>query len=72
MKSPPWEAEDFRIIFGTTKIDYAPEKEDYNKKNHKYSLESAADFLEHCISLTNARPYIFRDAPLRQNDDMNT
>lgn len=62
MTIPPWEPEDFRIVFGTTKIDYNHKKEGYNRKKHGYSLESAVDLLEHCISLTNTRPYIFRDA----------
>ena len=61
MKSPYWEAEDFRLIFGTTKVNYDADKEDYNRTKHKYSLESAVDFLEHCISFTNTRPHIFRD-----------
>jgi uncharacterized DUF497 family protein len=62
MKSPPWEPEDFRLVFGTTKIDYGYNKENYNRTTHKYSLESAIDILEHLILLTNTRPHIFRDA----------
>ena len=33
---------DFRGVFGRTKIDYDPDKEDFNRKKHGYSLQSAA------------------------------
>jgi uncharacterized DUF497 family protein len=62
MKSPPWQPEDLRIVFGSTKIDYDLKKESYNIANHKYSLESAVDLLEHLILPINTRPHILRDA----------
>jgi len=37
---------DFRIIQGSTKIDFDPNKEEANRKNHKYSLTCAVDILE--------------------------
>lgn len=38
--------DEFRILFGSTGIEYDPEKDDKNRKKHKYSLESAAYILE--------------------------
>jgi uncharacterized DUF497 family protein len=62
MKSPHWEKEDFRVIIGSSRIDYDKEKEDYNRKEHKYSLLSAVDFLEHLLLPIGYRPFITRDA----------
>ena len=37
-------------------------KEEYNRKEHKYSLESAIDFLTHLVLPISTRPFITRDA----------
>ncbi len=62
MESPYWEAEDFRVVIGATKIDYAADKEEHNRTKHKYSLASAVNLLEHLILPVNVRPFITRDA----------
>jgi uncharacterized DUF497 family protein len=46
-----WEPHDFRMIFGTTKIEYDENKEEKNRKNHKYSLSCAADIFEEILLL---------------------
>ena len=37
---------EFRLIIGRTKIEYDEEKEEKNRRNHGYSLESAVYVLE--------------------------
>ena len=37
---------EFRILVGSTGIEYDPAKDEINRKKHKYSLESAAFILE--------------------------
>jgi uncharacterized DUF497 family protein len=66
MKSPPWKSEDFRVIIGSSQIDYDKIKETYNRREHKYSLESAVDFLQHLILPTDSRPFITRDASTKK------
>jgi uncharacterized DUF497 family protein len=41
---------EFRLIFGTTKIEYDETKEDKNRVNHSYSLESAVYLLNNLVS----------------------
>jgi len=48
---PDWE---FRVTFGSTTVDYDPEKDVVNRKVHGYSLESAVAFLRE-ISLPFAK-----------------
>ena len=43
---PEWE---FRVVFGRTKIDFDPDKELENRKNHNYSLESGVQQLERMV-----------------------
>jgi len=45
---------DFRIIPGTTKIEYDHDKEDYNRNKHKYSLICAVDILEGAATFQQA------------------
>lgn len=40
---------EFSLIFGATKIDYDPDKEDTNRRKHGYSLESAVSLLQHIL-----------------------
>lgn len=37
--------EDFRVVIGRTGIEYDNDKDDYNRREHKYALESAVDLL---------------------------
>lgn len=56
---PEWE---FRVIIGSTQIDYDPDKEESNRKKHGYSLESAVEQLEHLIFPGGeTRPYMVSD-----------
>ena len=50
---PDWE---FRVVFGRTKIDYDPDKEEINRQKHRYSLESAVQQLERMILPINQPP----------------
>jgi uncharacterized DUF497 family protein len=53
----PWESTDFRLIIGRSRIDYDRDKEEENRKKHKYSLESAVHFLEGML-LPLGRPLV--------------
>lgn len=54
---------EFRVVFGRTKIEYGPEKEYENRKNHGYSLESAMQLLERlALPLNNQLPHAVSDA----------
>lgn len=59
---------EFRLVFGRTKIDYDPDKEDINRKKHGYSLESAVHLLERLLlepitlPLCKQTPYAITDA----------
>lgn len=56
---PDWE---FRVVIGSTKVDYDPSKEELNRKKHNYSLESAVEQLEHLIlPVGKPRPYMVSD-----------
>jgi uncharacterized DUF497 family protein len=50
---PDWE---FRVVIGTTTIDYDPDKEEINRIKHGYSLESAVQQLERMILPLGAPP----------------
>ena len=43
---PDWE---FRVTFGSTRVDYDVNKEASNRVKHGYSLESAVQLLERVI-----------------------
>lgn len=59
-----WDDDDFRVIFGGTKIDYDDDKEQGNRKNHGYSLASAVHFLErYVMPFSESPPFITRNAP---------
>ena len=54
-KRPGIKKTDFRVIFGGTKIDYDPKKEDYNRKEHGYSF---GDFVVGSMSEEERNTYI--------------
>ena len=62
MANPPWDEDDFRIIIGTSKIDYDESKETINREKHGYSLLSAVDLLISRLLPFFTRPFISRDA----------
>ena len=49
--------EDFRLIPGSTRIDYDQNKEMTNRKKHGYSLQSAVDLLQKVL-LFNTDPFV--------------
>ena len=63
---------EFRLVFGCTKIDYDPTKDEINRKKHKYALESAVWLLEQMllpIPTGRHRPHIICDA-FRENGEV--
>ena len=62
------EAADFRLVFGHSKIDYDEPKEVINRKNHKYSLESAVWLLKKWLSPIKSQPFITRK--VEKNDEI--
>lgn len=61
MTQPPWNPDDFRLIIGSTQVDYDLNKEGTNRNKHGYSLQSAVHFFER-ILLFDQTPFISRDA----------
>ena len=61
MKNSPWHPEDFRLIIGSTQVDYDRTKEEINRKTHGYSLESAVHFFERLL-LSQPTPFLHREA----------
>ena len=60
---------EFRLVFGTTKIEYDSSKEELNRKNHSYSLASAADLLNNLISpLGPKKPHLTK-GPFFENGE---
>jgi len=60
---------DFRGVFGRTKIDFDPDKEEINRKKHQYSLLSAVDLLERWILPIASTPFITSD-PIEINNEI--
>jgi uncharacterized DUF497 family protein len=59
---PPWRDDDFRLIIGTTQIDYDLTKEAENRKKHGYSLESAVYFFSRLLLPVPQPPLVTWDA----------
>lgn len=60
---------EFRVVFGRTRIDYDPNKEEANRKKHGYSLESAVYMLERLLLPSeNPRPHAVSDAFLENGE----
>lgn len=53
---------DFRLIFGRTRIDYDPRKDEANRKKHGYSLESAVYLFEACFAVFSRRRIFTSDS----------
>lgn len=60
---------DFRLIIGSSKIDYDLNKEDKNRKKHGYSLESAVYLLEKWLLPIPSTPFI-TSAPINVNGEI--
>jgi uncharacterized DUF497 family protein len=60
---------EFRLVFGRTRIDYDPQKEDLNRRKHGYSLESAVHLLERLmLPLGNQAPHVVSDAFMEHDE----
>ncbi len=68
MNNLPWEEQDFRVIIGSTAVDFDLEKEELNRKKHQYSLSSAVHFLERLVLPVPQPPYLTRDAPSNKDE----
>lgn len=66
---PPWTETDFRVIIGSTRIEYNSTKEESNRKRHGYSLESAVHFLERLI-LPIPAPLFMTTDPFLEKDEV--
>lgn len=62
MSGTPWAQEDFRVVIGSTAIDFDPNKEDENRAKHGYSLMSAVDIFEKLLLPISSTPICIRDA----------
>jgi uncharacterized DUF497 family protein len=60
---------EFRLIIGSTGIEYDPDKEETNRKKHGYSLESAVYILERAI-LPLGHPPLFTSDPIERNGEI--
>jgi uncharacterized DUF497 family protein len=61
---------EFRLVFGRTKIDYDPNKEEVNRREHGYSLESAVYLLERMLlPVAKPAPYAVSEA-FMENDEV--
>ncbi len=69
MTSPPWTETDFRVVIGSTCIDYDPNKEESNRKKHGYSLESAVHFLQRLV-LPISSPLFMTTDPFEENGEI--
>lgn len=49
MTLPPWCETDFRVVIGSTTIEFDPKKERQNREKHGYSLQHAARLLERLV-----------------------
>ena len=60
INQPAWGLSDFRIVFGSTQIEYDHNKEGVNREKHRYSLESAAHLFSNLLIFIS-QPFISRD-----------
>ena len=63
-------ATDFRLVFGTSRIDYDPNKETINREKHGYSLESAVYLLERCLLPISANPKFITSEPFTEGGEI--
>lgn len=60
---------EFRLVFGRTKIEYDPDKDDANRKKHNYELESAVWLLEQVLlPIGQNRPYLVSDSFVHKDE----
>lgn len=62
--------DEFRQVFGRTRIDYDPNKEESNRRKHGYSLESAVHLLERLmLPVGEPLPHAISDS-FMENDEV--
>lgn len=60
---------EFRLVFGRSKIEFDPNKEQKNRDKHNYSLESAVWLLEQILlPIGNNRPHLISDSFLKNEE----
>jgi uncharacterized DUF497 family protein len=69
MTPQPWSETDFRAVIGSTGIGYDPNKEEINRKKHKYSLESAVHLLQRLV-LPIPGPLFMTSEPFEENGEI--
>ena len=69
MTCPPWADSDFRIVIGSTGIDYDLNKEAINRQKHGYSLESAVYFLQR-LALPIPSPLFMTTEPFEEKGEV--
>ena len=69
MTQQPWAETDFRVVIGSTGIDYDPKKEQVNRKKHGYSFESAVYLLERLV-LPIPSPLFMTTEPFEENGEI--
>ncbi|MGD0590115.1 MAG: BrnT family toxin [Bacteroidota bacterium] len=62
------EEHQLRLVLGSTRIEYDPEKENINRQKHGYSLESAAYLLQRRL-LPIQQPSMLYKGPTKQNGE---
>jgi uncharacterized DUF497 family protein len=69
MTQQPWAETDFRVVIGSTGIDYDPNKEEANRKKHGYSFESAVYLLQRLV-LPIPSPLFMTTEPFEENGEI--
>ncbi|MDR3390772.1 MAG: BrnT family toxin [Sulfuriferula sp.] len=69
MTQQPWVETDFRVVIGSTGIDYDLNKEEANRKKHGYSLESAVYLLQRLV-LPIPSPLFMTTEPFEENGEI--
>lgn len=69
MTPQPWAETDFRVVIGSTGIDYDPNKEMINRKKHGYSLESAVHLLQRLVFPVPSPLFMTTD-PFEENGEI--
>jgi uncharacterized DUF497 family protein len=64
-----WDDTDFRLIIGSTGIEYDPTKEEANKRKHGYSLERATSIFERYM-LPLGSLALFINEPIERNGEI--
>lgn len=59
---------DFRLVIGSSQIDYDATKEDANLQTHRRSLKEALPILENVIFPINRKPFITHDGTERNGE----